>query len=153
MVVFYGDLDEGFYWCSYFDVGEYGFGCIIMLFEFGCDCLGEICYMDVVLADFGGELWMIVNVICIYEEDVGVFWKYYDMVIEILEVCCVCRFVIFNVVTFGNYDYGFYWLLHFDGSIEFEVRMIGIVFTRGVWSGEFLCYVTWFVPDFAALYY
>lgn len=29
----------------------------------------------------------------------------------------------------GNYDYGFYWHLYLDGTIEFEAKATGIVFT------------------------
>ena len=31
--------------------------------------------------------------------------------------------------TIGNYDYGFYWYLYLDGTIEFEVKATGVVFT------------------------
>ena len=32
-------------------------------------------------------------------------------------------------VTVGNYDYGFYWYLYLDGTIELEVKATGVVFT------------------------
>ncbi len=31
--------------------------------------------------------------------------------------------------TVGNYDYGFYWYLYLDGTIQFEAKATGIVFT------------------------
>jgi primary-amine oxidase len=31
--------------------------------------------------------------------------------------------------TIGNYDYGFYWYLYLDGTIEFEAKATGVVFT------------------------
>ena len=31
--------------------------------------------------------------------------------------------------TVGNYDYGFYWYLYLDGTIELEVKATGVVFT------------------------
>ena len=34
-------------------------------------------------------------------------------------------------VTVGNYDYGFYWYLYLDGTIELEAKATGIVFTSG----------------------
>ena len=32
-------------------------------------------------------------------------------------------------MTVGNYDYGFYWYFYLDGTIEFEVKATGVVFT------------------------
>ena len=32
-------------------------------------------------------------------------------------------------ITIGNYDYGFYWYLYLDGTIELEVKATGVVFT------------------------
>jgi primary-amine oxidase len=150
MVVPYGDPDEGFYWRSYFDAGEYGLGRTTTPLELGCDCLGEIRYLDAVLADADGEPRTIANAICIHEEDAGVLWKHYDTVTETSEVRRARRLVISNVATLGNYDYGFYWSLHLDGSIELEVRMTGIVLTRGVRPEERLRHATRLAPDLAA---
>ncbi len=150
MVVPYGDPDEGFYWRSYFDAGEYGLGRTTTPLTLGCDCLGEIRYMDAVLADSDGEPRTIANAICIHEEDAGILWKHYDTVTETSEVRRARRLVISNVATLGNYDYGFYWSLHLDGSIELEVRMTGIVLTRGVRPGEPLRHATRLAPDLAA---
>ena len=41
------------------------------------------------------------------------------------------RLVISSIVTVGNYEYGFFWYLHLDGSIEFEAKLTGIVHTAG----------------------
>jgi len=150
MVVPYGDPDEGFYWRSYFDAGEYGLGRTTTPLALGCDCLGEIRYMDAVLADSDGEPRTILNAICIHEEDAGILWKHYDTVTETSEVRRARRLVISHVATLGNYDYGFYWSLHLDGSIELEVRMTGIVLTRGVRPGEPLPHATRLAPDLAA---
>ena len=48
--------------------------------ELGCDCLGEIRYLDAVLADGAGEPREIPNAICIHEEDAGVLWKHTELV-------------------------------------------------------------------------
>ena len=44
--------------------------------QLGCDCLGEIRYVDAVLADGAGAPREIPNAICIHEEDAGVLWKH-----------------------------------------------------------------------------
>ena len=39
------------------------------------------------------------------------------------------RLVISSLSTIGNYDYGFFWYLHTDGTIAYEVKLTGIVST------------------------
>ncbi len=46
------------------------------------------------------------------------------------------RLVISSIVTVGNYEYGFFWYLHQDASIEFEGKLTGILHTAGSVSAE-----------------
>ena len=46
--------------------------------ERGCDCLGEIRYLDAVVHDSRGEPRTIRNAVCIHEEDDGILWKHVD---------------------------------------------------------------------------
>ena len=46
--------------------------------ELGCDCLGEIRYLDAVLHNSKGEPYTITNAVCIHEEDNAVLWKHVD---------------------------------------------------------------------------
>ena len=48
-----------------FDIGEWGLGFMTTSLELGCDCLGEIRYLDAVLHDSAGEPNTIPNAICI----------------------------------------------------------------------------------------
>jgi primary-amine oxidase len=64
-----------------FDVGEWGLGFMTTSLELGCDCLGEITYVDAVLHDSAGEPQVIGNAICLHEEDDGVGWKHVDSVV------------------------------------------------------------------------
>lgn len=89
MVVFYGDMVLGCFWISYFDVGEYLLGKNVNYFEFGCDCFGVICYFDGWVVDDYGYFVCILNVVCMYEEDFGIFWKYIDF-LGCVDVCCFC---------------------------------------------------------------
>ena len=82
MVVPYGDPHDGFYWRTYFDAGEYGMGRLANSLQLGCDCLGEIRYVDAVLADGAGAPREIPNAICIHEEDAGVLWKHTEPVVR-----------------------------------------------------------------------
>ena len=51
MVVNYGDPGPTHGWQNYFDFGEYQFGRLANSLELGCDCLGEITYLDAVVVD------------------------------------------------------------------------------------------------------
>lgn len=129
MVVPYGDPAPSRYWINYFDQGEYIFGRYTNSLELGCDCLGEITYVDAVIADEKGEPRTLTNAICLHEEDYGVLWKHTDLFNGMAETRRQRRLVISFFLTIGNYDYGFYWYLYLDGTIELEAKATGIVFT------------------------
>ncbi len=135
MVVPYGDPSPVRFWQSYFDVGEYSFGKLANSLVLGCDCLGEIRYLDTVRADERGEPVRVPNVVCMHEEDYGVLWKHTDVATGLAETRRSRRFVISFFVTVGNYDYGFYWNFYLDGAIELECKATGVVFTAGVRPG------------------
>lgn len=129
MVVPYADPSPVRYWQNYFDQGEYLFGRYTNSLELGCDCLGEIKYFDVTIADEQGEPKVLKNAICLHEEDFGVLWKHTDMFNGMAETRRSRRLVISFFLTIGNYDYGFYWYLYLDGTIQLEAKATGIVFT------------------------
>ncbi|MBP1817254.1 primary-amine oxidase [Mycobacterium sp. OAE908] len=129
MVVPYADPSPVRYWQNYFDQGEYLFGRYTNSLELGCDCLGEIKYFDVTIADEHGEPKVLKNAICLHEEDFGVLWKHTDMFNGMAETRRSRRLVISFFLTIGNYDYGFYWYLYLDGTIQLEAKATGIVFT------------------------
>ena len=136
MVVPYGDPAPSRYWINYFDQGEYMFGRYTNSLELGCDCLGEITYIDAVISDESGHPRTIRNAICLHEEDYGVLWKHTDMFNGMAETRRQRRLVISFFLTIGNYDYGFYWYLYLDGTIELEAKATGIVFTSAYTGPE-----------------
>lgn len=79
---------------------------------------------------------MILNAVCMYEEDIGIGWKHIDFWIEEVEVCCQWWFVIFMIVTVGNYEYGYFWYFYIDGTIEYEIKLMGVISTGVVLVGE-----------------
>ena len=78
MVVPYRDPGFDHYRRTAFDIGEWGLGNMVTSLELGCDCLGEIVYLDAVIADSRGEPEVITQAICLHEEDAGVLWKHVD---------------------------------------------------------------------------
>lgn len=149
MVVPYGDPTPTHAWQNYFDVGEYQFGRLANSLELGCDCLGEITYLDATVVDDLGAPKTIRNAICIHEEDYGILWKHNDAFSGSNETRRQRRLVISFFVTVGNYDYGFYWYLYLDGTIELEAKATGIVFTSGHPGGDYP-YATELAPGLGA---
>ena len=108
---------------TFFDWGEYGAGPLTASLELGCDCLGEIRYFDVDYLDGHGEPQTIVNGICLHEEDDSILWKHVNTRTGEADVRRSRRLVISFFATVANYDYGFYWSLYQDGSIELEIKL------------------------------
>ena len=136
MYVPYLYSDPTAYRKNFFDWGEYGAGPLTASLELGCDCLGEIRYFDVEYLDGNGDPQTIVNGICIHEEDDSILWKHVNTRTGSAEVRRSRRLVISSFATVANYDYGFYWSLYQDGSIELEVKLTGLMSVSGIADGE-----------------
>lgn len=153
MVVPYGDPCVTQAWRHSFDVGEAGVGKKANSLRLGCDCLGEIRYLDAVVADEFGKPRTIENAICVHEEDFGVAWKHTDPFSGVSTVRRMRRLVVSCFATFGNYDYGFYWYFYQDGSIELEAKLTGIVYTGAVADGDTPRYGELVAPGLYAPYH
>lgn len=151
MVVPYADPHPMRFWISYFDEGEYGLGRLTTTLTLGCDCLGEIRYFDVVYADDLGLPVALPQAICMHEEDAGVLWKHDDLFSGASETRRARRLVVSSWAAIGNYDYGFFWYFYQDGTIEFEIKLTGIVFAvASSVAGDHAAQVT---PALAAPYH
>jgi primary-amine oxidase len=137
MLVPYADPGPVRFWQNYFDAGEYLLGQQTNELTLGCDCLGEIRYLDAVLADGDGRPRTLANAVCLHEEDFGVLWKHTDLFTGSAQTRRQRRLVVSFFVTVGNYDYGFYWYLYLDGTIQFEVKATGVVFTSSYVDGRY----------------
>ncbi len=137
MVVPYADPAPVRSWQNYFDTGEYLVGRYANALELGCDCLGDITYLDAVISDEQGNPRTLPNAVCIHEEDYGILWKHTDLWTGSVQTRRQRRLVISFFTTVGNYDYGFYWYLYLDGTIAFEAKATGVVFTSAHPGGEY----------------
>ena len=135
MAVPYSDTAINHYWKCAFDGGEYGLGRLANQLELGCDCLGAIRYFDIPAVDDKGEPFLMKNAVCMHEEDYGTLWKHYEFRTGVFEVRRSRRLVISFFCTVGNYDYGFYWYLYQDGTIQLETKLTGIIQTAGMVPG------------------
>jgi primary-amine oxidase len=135
MVVPYRDPGFDHYRRTAFDIGEWGLGYMTTSLELGCDCLGEIRYVDAVLPDSRGEPIMIERAVCLHEEDNAVLWKHIDAETG-AEVRRMRRMVVSAHATVANYEYLIYWRFYQDGNIECEIRATGLMVTTPMESDD-----------------
>ena len=76
------------------------------------------------------------NAVCLHEEDYGMLWKHVDWRTNYTEVRRSRRLVVSFIATVGNYEYGFYWYFYQDGSLQFEVKLTGIISNGAVRAGR-----------------
>ena len=150
MVVPYGDPGPMHSWKSAFDAGEWGLGRMANSLTLGCDCLGEITYFDDVHSDERGKPRTRANAICLHEEDYGILWKHVDLPSGRTEVRRSRRLVVSSIATVGNYEYGFYWYFYLDGTMQFEVKLTGIMSTMAVADGVSPAHANLVAPGLAA---
>ena len=101
MIVPYGDPHPMHNWRTYFDAGDYGLGACTNSLVLGCDCLGEITYLDAHLANGAGDVVEIANAICLHEEDYSLLWKHTDHATGHVETRRARKFVVNSMATVG----------------------------------------------------
>jgi primary-amine oxidase len=149
MVVPYGSVSASHWWKNAFDAGEGGLGKTASPLELGCDCLGEIVYLDAVTVDEDGNAGTLPHAICLHEEDYGVLWRHADPGSGTTEVRRSRRMVVSFTATVSNYDYGFFWYFYLDGTIQAEVKLTGIIQTQAVRRGTRVPYANPVTPELA----
>ncbi len=135
----YGDPTPAHNWKNVFDAGEVGIGVLANSLVLGCDCLGEIHYFHAAVNDPEGQPMVIQNAICMHEEDSSLLWKHLEYNEDgstRVEVRRSRRLVISSISTVGNYEYGWYWYLYQDGTIQYEVKLTGIIAPAAIAPGK-----------------
>jgi primary-amine oxidase len=153
LFVSYGDPNPTHAIKNVFDAGEWGLGFAVNSLELGCDCLGEIRYLDAVLHDENGDPATVSQAICVHEEDHGVAWKHTDARTGTVETRRQRRLVISCFATLNTYDYGFFWYLYTDGTISFEIKLTGIVSTGAIAAAQTPTFGTPLAPGLYAPYH
>jgi len=149
MYVPYADPTPSHNFKNVFDAGEVGVGVLANSLELGCDCLGEIRYFDATVNDAEGQPVVLANAICMHEEDYNLLWKHLEYNEDgstRVEVRRSRRLVISSISTVGNYEYGFYWYLYQDGTIQYEIKLTGIIAPAAIVPGELPVAGTLFAP-------
>ncbi|KAK3042139.1 hypothetical protein RJ639_001259 [Escallonia herrerae] len=131
----YMDLTEEWYYRTFFDAGEYGFGLPAVPLEPLRDCPENAVFLDGYFTGQDGTPGMISNVFCVFERYAGeVMWRHTEGGIPgkvIREVRPEVSLVVRMVSTVGNYDYVVDWEFKQAGSIKVTVGLSGLLEVRG----------------------
>ncbi len=149
MIVPYGSTAMNHWWKNAFDAGDVGLGKMANPLGLGCECLGEIVYLDGAAVDEDGAARVLPQVICLHEEDYGVLWMHRDAANQAAETRRSRRMVVSSIATVGNYEYGFFWYFYLDGTIQAEVKLTGIIQTQAVRPGTRASYANPVTPELA----
>lgn len=145
MVVPYGDPGSGWYFRNTFDAGELGLGMGAASLRPGVDCPANATFIDAVVAASDGNPRRIPRAVAIYERDGGLAWKHADAGRRAREL------VVLGVSHMGNYDYGFEWVFHEDGTIAHRVLLTGVMAAKAVGVSHTDSSAHTVAPDVAAV--
>src|SRR6185295_12566646 len=119
-------------WRSAFDEGEYGIGRLASPLEPGVDAPDNAVFFDEQLADDFGAPGKIPRAVALYERDGGLLWKHFTIDPAHNESRRARELVLRSLSAVGNYDYGFNWVFHQDGTLEMEIELTGIMLAKGL---------------------
>jgi primary-amine oxidase len=129
MVVPYGDPTAAWFFRNSFDAGELGLGANASPLRPGADCPQNCTVLDAVVAGESGAPQVIPGAVALYERDSGIAWKHGENTRR-------ARTLTIGYLTqVGNYEYGFDWIFHQDGTLECQVVLTGIMAVKGVATG------------------
>ncbi|KAG2664314.1 hypothetical protein I3760_16G076900 [Carya illinoinensis] len=131
----YMDPTDAWYFKTYMDAGEYGFGLQTMPLDPLNDCPRNAYYMDGVFAAADGTPYVRPDMICVFESYAGdIGWRHSESPItgmQIREVRPKVTLVVRMAASVGNYDYIVDWEFQTDGLIRVKVGLSGILMVKG----------------------
>jgi primary-amine oxidase len=125
MVVPYGDPAAAWYFRNSFDVGEIGMGAGAAALQPGIDCPANATLIDEAIAN-DRLVRQLPRSIAVFERDAGFAWKHGRDARRAREL------VVLSVSRLGNYDYGFEWSFHEDGTIAHRVLLTGVMTPKAI---------------------
>ncbi|WOL15213.1 hypothetical protein Cni_G23994 [Canna indica] len=127
----YMDPSEEWYFKTFFDAGEFGFGLFGVSLKPTTDCPANAAFIDAYVAGPDGKPIILSNAVCVFERYAGdVSWRHteYGFPNEVItETRSDVTLVVRTVAAVGNYDYVIDWEFKTSGSIKIEVSLTGIL--------------------------
>ncbi|KAJ8767616.1 hypothetical protein K2173_018174 [Erythroxylum novogranatense] len=131
----YMDPTDAWYFKTYMDAGEYGFGLQAMPLDPLNDCPRNAYYMDGLFVAGDGTPYVRSNMVCVFESYAGdIGWRHSESPItgmEIKEVRPKVTLVVRMAASVANYDYIVDWEFQADGLIRIKVGLSGILMVKG----------------------
>ncbi|KAL2902029.1 Primary amine oxidase [Bienertia sinuspersici] len=130
----YMDPSDAWYFKTYMDIGEYGFGSQAMSLDPLNDCPRNAYYIDGVFPAADGRPYVQTNMICVFESyggDIG--WRHSECPItnlKVREARPKVTLVVRIAVSVANYDYIVDWEFQADGLINIKVGLSGILMVK-----------------------
>lgn len=131
----YMSPDNGWYFRTYMDAGEFGIGKLAAPLEPQVDCPSNAVLFDTVFADDWGNSYTQERAACLFERYAGdIAWRHYEAESRTTEVRKRTELVLRFVSTVGNYDYIFDWVFRQDGTIKVAIGVTGTEQVKAVKS-------------------
>jgi primary-amine oxidase len=133
------DPSEGWYWRTYMDSGEYGFGGFLSPLVPGVDCPEYATFLPAIIADDLGRPFEISDAICIFERATGnPAWRHYEILAQTSETAVPTEgrperdLIVRTASEVGNYDYLIDYRFSQSGELRIMVGATGLDALRGV---------------------
>ncbi|XP_025630002.1 primary amine oxidase [Arachis hypogaea] len=126
----YQDPSEDWYFKTFFDAGEFGFGLSTVSMQPNRDCPSHAQFLDVFVHTNDGSPSLLNNAICVFEQYGDIMWRHTETGIPnetILESRSEVNLIVRSVVTVGNYDNIIDWQFKASGSIKPAIALSGIL--------------------------
>jgi primary-amine oxidase len=129
----YMDSQNTWYYRTYMDSGEYGFGWLATPLVAGIDCPTNATFIDAVLPDDEGNSFTTEDAVCVFERYQGdPVWRHNEVTNETYEGRPQVDLVVRMMSTIGNYDYVLDWVFTQSGMIKVMVGATGVDAVKGV---------------------
>ncbi len=137
----YMDPGENWYWRTYMDSGEYGFGLFLTPLTPGVDCPDYATFLPAIINDDAGQAMEIPDAICIFERSKGdPAWRHFEVFAQTPENFVPAEgrphteLVVRTASEVGNYDYLIDYRFHQNGEMQIMVGATGLDAVKGVES-------------------
>lgn len=137
----YMDPGAGWYWRTYMDSGEYGFGIFMSPLRAGIDCPRYARFLPAVMHQDDGTPLEIPNAICVFERNIGdPAWRHFEIFAQGPEQFTptegrpATQLVFRSASEVGNYDYLIDYVFHQNGRMDIMVGSSGLDAVKGVAS-------------------
>ncbi len=137
----YMDPDKGWYFRTYMDSGEYGFGNFLSPLKKGTDCPASAKFFTMTLSDDHGDPMELPYSVCVFERSIGdPVWRHFEIFAQSpakmvpAEGRPATELVVRSASEVGNYDYLIDYIFQQDGTIRVAVGATGIDSVKGVAS-------------------